>query len=137
MGELVMSDISQFEVRTFEPNQVIFDEGEAAQTVYILRKGAVEIRVGTRGDAPRVLITIKTGDIFGELALLENRSHRAAAVTTEKTEVLEVPRQDFLNRLDASDPVMKAVVNHLVSRLREMMSEEKSYGDVSWGELKE
>jgi len=132
-----MSDISQFEVRTFEPNQVIFDEGEAAQTVYILRKGAVEIRVGTRGDAPRVLITIKTGDIFGELALLENRSHRAAAVTTEKTEVLEVPRQDFLNRLDASDPVMKAVVNHLVSRLREMMSEEKSYGDVSWGELKE
>jgi CRP/FNR family transcriptional regulator, cyclic AMP receptor protein len=137
VGELVMSDISQFEVRTFEPNQVIFDEGEAAQTVYILRKGAVEIRVGTRGDAPRVLITIKTGDIFGELALLENRSHRAAAVTTEKTEVLEVPRQDFLNRLDASDPVMKAVVNHLVSRLREMMSEEKSYGDVSWGELKE
>mgnify|MGYP002633517101 CR=1 FL=1 len=132
MGILVISDISQFEVRTFEPNQVIFDEGDAAQTVYILRKGAVDIKVGTRGEAPRVLITIRPGEIFGELALLENRSHRASAVTTEKTEVLEVPHQDFLDRLDASDPVMKAVLNHLVSRLREMMSEEKSYGDVSW-----
>ena len=73
------------------------------------------------------------GFVFGELALLENRSHQAAAVAVEKTEVLEVPREEFIKKLNASDPVMKTVVNHLVSRLRQITSELGKREDASWG----
>ena len=104
--------------RTFEANRMIFDEGDAADIVYILSSGAVEIRVDNLTDYPRVLTRINVGDVFGELALLEGRSHQAAAIATERTEVLEVTREQFLDRLNAADPVMKAVVNHLVSSLR-------------------
>lgn len=111
---------------------MVFDEKDAAESAYILRDGTVEIRVGTRGDSPSVLTTIKIGDVFGELALLENREHAAAAIATEKARVLEVPRADFIKRLNASDPVMKTVVNHLVSRLREMSSEIEERRAAPW-----
>lgn len=127
----MVGEIEFFGRKTFEPNRTIFDEGDAANSVYILRSGAVEIRIGTRGDNPRTLATVKVGDVFGELALLEGRSHGAAAITLKKSEVLEVPREDFIRRLNASDPIMKAVVNHLVSRMREMTSELKERGSAS------
>lgn len=112
-----------FKRKKFDANRKIFDEGDAANTVYVLRSGAVEIRAGTRGDNPYTVTTVKVGDLFGELALLENRSHGAAAVTLENSEVLEVPREEFIKRLNAADPVMKMVVNHLVSRMREMIGD--------------
>jgi len=126
-----MSENTTFSRKTFEPNHTIFDEGDPADTVFILRSGAVEIRIGTLGENPRTLTKIKVGDVFGELALLENRSHGAAAIALEKSEVLEVPREEFIKRLNASDPVMKTVVNHLVSRLQEMTSDLKTRGSTS------
>ena len=91
-----MSENTTFSRKTFEPNHTIFDEGDPADTVFILRSGAVEIRIGTLGEHPRTLTKIKVGDVFGELALLENRSHGAAAIALEKSEVLEVPREEFI-----------------------------------------
>lgn len=113
-----MTDETTYKRRIFEANRMIFDEGDPADIVYILSSGAVEIRVDTLTDYPRVLTRINVGDVFGELALLEGRSHQAAAIATRKSEVLEVTREEFLDRLNAADPVMKAVVNHLVSSLR-------------------
>ena len=127
-----MADKPTFKLKTFDANQMIFDEGDPADIVYVLRSGAVDIRVGTLGDSPSTLTTVQVGDVFGELALLEHRAHKAAAVTTEQTEVLEVPRADFLERLNASDPVMKTVVNHLVRRLREMSNEFEARKKTPW-----
>ena len=127
-----MSENTAFSRRTIEPNREIFDEGDPADTVYVLRSGVIEIRTGTRGDNPRTVTTVKVGDVFGELALLEDRSHEAAAIALEKSEVLEVPREEFIKRLNASDPVMKTVINHLVSRLREMTRELEKRGSASW-----
>ena len=109
-----------FTRKTFEPGQTVFDEGDAAETVYLLRSGAVEIRTGTRTAKPRTLAKVKVGEVFGEMALLENRSHGATAAALEKSEILEVPRDEFMKRLGALDPVMKSVVNHLMSRLRDL-----------------
>jgi CRP-like cAMP-binding protein len=115
-----MREENTYKRRTFPANRTIFDEGEPADAVYVLSSGAVEIRVGTLSDHPRTLTVIKVGDVFGEMALLQGRRHQAAAIALEESEVLEVPRRDFLNRLNDADPVMRAVVNHLVSRLNDM-----------------
>ncbi|MDP6832005.1 MAG: cyclic nucleotide-binding domain-containing protein [Alphaproteobacteria bacterium] len=113
------AETTAFRRKIFEANQVIFDEGDSADTAYILRSGKVDIRIGTRGDNPGILTTIKVGDVFGELALMEDRAHRAAAIAMEQSEVLIIPRDEFIRRLVASDPVMKTVVSHLARRLRE------------------
>jgi CRP-like cAMP-binding protein len=123
-----LSDKPIFKKKTFAANQTIFDERSPAEWVYILSSGEVEIRVGTLSDNPSILTTIKVGDVFGELALLEGRPHGAEAVATEPTEVLEIPREEFINRLNGSDPVMKTVVNHLVRRLHELTDELEGRG---------
>ena len=114
--------------KTIPANRTIFDEGDTAEKVYVLSSGAVEIRVGTLSDNPRSLTVVKIGDVFGEMALLQDRRHQAAAVTLEESEVLEVPRDEFIDRLNSADPVMRAVVNHLVSRLSEMTVDFKKRG---------
>ena len=83
----------------------------------------MEIRVGTFSDNPTILATVKVGDVFGELSLFEGCPYGAEAVATEPTEVLEIPRQEFINRLNASRPVMKTMVNHLVRQSQGMMDE--------------
>lgn len=117
---------------TFEPNHVIFAEGDTAKAIYVIKNGAVEIRVGTRGDNPQTLATLRKGEVFGELALIEERSRKAAAIAIEKTEVVEVPCEEFIERLNATDPIMKTVIYHLVWRLRQMTDERVKGGDVSW-----
>ncbi|MDP6832709.1 MAG: cyclic nucleotide-binding domain-containing protein [Alphaproteobacteria bacterium] len=109
-----------FTRKSFEPSQLVFDEGDAAESVYVLRSGSVKIRVAGENGKSATLADVEIGEVFGEVALLENRSHRAKAVASEKSVVLEIPRDEFLRRLNASDPVMKSVVNHLISRLRDV-----------------
>jgi CRP-like cAMP-binding protein len=128
----VMSEKSPFSSKTFEANHVIFDERHAAEAIYVIKSGSVEIRIGTLGDNPQVLGPLQKGDVFGELALIENRSHQAAAVTLEETTVVEIPRDEFLKRLTSLDPVMKTVVMHLVARLREMTAKYGKRRDLMW-----
>jgi CRP-like cAMP-binding protein len=127
-----MSEETTFKRQTYPANRTIFDEGDQADSVYVLSNGAVEIRVGTLSDNPRTLTVVKIGDVFGEMALLQDRRHHAAAITLEESEVLEVPREEFIDRLNAADPVMRAVVNHLVSRLSEMTVDFKKRGKPSY-----
>ena len=50
---------THFPKKVYEANQKIFDENDVADTAYILRSGAVDIRIGTLSDSPSVLTTIK------------------------------------------------------------------------------
>ncbi len=108
----------EFTRKSFAPGQRIFDNGDAAESVFVLRSGAVQILITHKNKMTTTLGDVKPGEVFGEVALLENRCHRAAAVAREKSVILEVPRDEFMRRLDASDPIMKSVVNHLIARLQ-------------------
>ena len=80
----------------------------------------------------RAAIPMRHGLTIGELALLEGRAHKAAAITLETSEVLEVPREEFMKRLNAADPVMKTVINHLVSRLKETTDKLRKRQAMGW-----
>ena len=117
---------------TFAANEIVFDENSPADTAYILRKGAVDIRIGTRTSNPNTLITIETGEVFGELALLENRAHTAAAIATTKCEALALPRAEFIKRLNATDLVMKTLIQHLIRGVRETTAKYDDLRKVNW-----
>jgi CRP-like cAMP-binding protein len=53
---------------------VIFEEGAAADSFYVLLEGEVDIGVRNR-----VLRTLKAGEIFGEMALIDARPRSASA----------------------------------------------------------
>ncbi len=79
---------------TYPPNGVIFLEGEPGDAMYIVQSGAVNI-TKVVNDKETIIVTLKEGEIFGEMALLENKPRSASAIAAERTVLLEVNRDNF------------------------------------------
>src|SRR5437762_136674 len=65
--------------RTFAPGQEIFKEGDAGDGVYLLREGAVEISGLVGENVRRVFSQVGPGEIFGEMAVIEDKPRSACA----------------------------------------------------------
>ena len=106
-----LNDLSnQFYVRTFDENEVIFNNGDLGLGFYIIVSGSVRLLIGTSEDEGegKSEITLEKGDYFGELSLLQERSERnATAVANEKTLMLGLFRPD-LDALIQTQPHMAA-----------------------------
>lgn len=68
------------EERTFPAGQPLFKEGEAAQALYILRAGEVDIVYQHHVDEGRVVDTVVAGDLIGWSSLVEPYRCTATAV---------------------------------------------------------
>ena len=75
---------SNIPVWYLKPGETIFKEGETAKELYVIKSGQVEIQLGNR-----LLATLETNDIFGEMALIDSAPRSATAVA--KTDVALVP----------------------------------------------
>ncbi|KAI9199622.1 uncharacterized protein BJ171DRAFT_205291 [Polychytrium aggregatum] len=88
--------VTKFEA--FKQGRVIVKEGHEAQNFYFIASGQVEIRKQIEGQSI-LLNVLKTGDSFGELALLQNVRRSATVITLMDTELLRVNKDDFLEVL--------------------------------------
>lgn len=94
-GELAIVDALLHE-REFLKDEVIFDEGEDGQAIYIVLDGSVLI---CRQGEPEtgLLATLHAGSFFGDLALLENLPRTAQARAAENARLAVFFRDDFLD----------------------------------------
>src|SRR4051794_20587335 len=69
-------------VRSFQPGEMIFREGDPGTEAYLLDEGTVRLIKKVRG-AERSFVVLKPGEVFGEAALVAPtpRSSTAVAVT--------------------------------------------------------
>ncbi len=86
----------------FQPGQVIFREGESSQEAYRILRGRVEISIAADGK-PVILAQLGEGDIFGEMAMVDERPRSASAQALEVTEC-EVLTPENFNELVLSRP---------------------------------
>src|SRR5262245_33165433 len=104
---LVGSDlerIAEFAVpRRFAAGEVVFREGDASDTCYIVRDGHARAIRKHAGGRTITLATFGAGDIFGELALFEDERRSATVEATEPTSVVGVLGPD-MRRLMAEHP---------------------------------
>ena len=82
------SDVSRAH---FEPQQVIFDQGDLGDAVYVILNGEVEVLRNEQR-----LATLKTGDFFGEMALLSEGPRRARVRCVTATDVLVLDDTAFM-----------------------------------------
>lgn len=78
----------------FEPGDVIFEEGEKSQEAYRIISGRVEITIRGRV-RPIILAQLSEGDIFGEMAMVDERPRSATARSVETTECEMMGPVDF------------------------------------------
>lgn len=105
--------------RTFGRNEVVFHQGDPADSMHMVQKGRFAVRVRTPiGDVATIAI-LGAGDAFGELALIGAEHDRSATVLSlEPSETLSISRSD-LDRLRRERPeVNDLLVKLLAARLR-------------------
>jgi CRP/FNR family transcriptional regulator, cyclic AMP receptor protein len=106
--------------RAFEPGQVVFREGDASDTCYIVRSGRARAVREHQDGRTITLATFGPGDIFGELAMFEDERRSATVEAIQPTSVVAVLGPD-MRRLMAEHPEISIrLVVALGRRLREM-----------------
>jgi CRP-like cAMP-binding protein len=100
--------------RTYPGNSLLFAEGEPGNELYIIQEGSVKINKIVNNQEV-VLAVLRKGDIFGEMALLENKPRTASAEIIEACTVLAVNRANFTELIKTSP--------ELVARLTTLMAE--------------
>lgn len=127
-----MSVNKGFDKVVFEPNTLLFDEGQTGDAAYLVTKGNVEIRAGVRGESPRTVAKRGKGAVIGEMALFDNRPRMAAAIALTRVEAIRISREEFIVRMDDMDPVMKSIVKILVARIRELSDQVADLKRMDW-----
>jgi len=85
--------------RSYQKDEVIFDEGDIGLGLFIVRSGRVKI-ASSHAALQRLAPEIGPGDYFGELALFEESQRTARAVALEPTQVLALFRTEFFSLLE-------------------------------------
>jgi DNA-binding response OmpR family regulator len=84
----------------FDKKELIFMEGEAANTLYFIQKGAVKTTMSDESGKYLVTGLYGSGQFVGQLSLLNEKGlYKDTAVAIEPTEVFEIPKADFVTLL--------------------------------------
>lgn len=101
-------------LRVYPKDTMIFSECQRGAEMYIIQDGKVKITKVVKGEEV-TLAVLKKGDMFGEMALLENKPRSASAVADEECRLMTVNRQNF--------DQMVATQAQLIARLTTMLAE--------------
>ncbi|GMO48582.1 MAG: cyclic nucleotide-binding domain-containing protein [Termitinemataceae bacterium] len=107
------SDKSPF-LRTYKAGSIVFAEGETGEDLFILQAGSVKITKIIDGTEV-ILAILKSGDIFGEMALLESKPRSATAIAQEQSVLMLVQKNNFEG--------MAATQPQIIRRLTKLLSE--------------
>jgi CRP-like cAMP-binding protein len=106
--------------RRYRRGEVIFHQGDLGDSLQVVATGGVKIVLpSTEGDEA-IIASLKPGDFFGELALLDSSPRSTSAVALEATETLALSRDQFLRLIDEDARLVRALFHALAEELRRL-----------------
>src|SRR3954451_18893879 len=120
LGPAELAQVAQVVVpRTFEAGQVVFREGDASDTCYVIREGhARALREHPDGRAI-TLATFGPGDIFGELAMFDDERRSATVEALDGLDCVAILGPDMRRIMREHAEISVKLVIALGRRLRE------------------
>jgi signal transduction histidine kinase len=107
---------------TFAAGEVIFKEGDPGNGLYVVQSGLVQISA-VLNQADRVILTrAGPGDLFGEMAVLDDNPRSASAITETETILYFISREDLLLILESIPRLSSFFVREMSQRLRDFNS---------------
>jgi len=108
--------------RRFRRNEVIFHQGDPGDSLHIVAGGAVKILLPSAEGEEAIIATLREGDFFGELSLLDGAPRSATAAALEPTETLVLPRPIFRDLMEDDPGLRDALLAGLTRELRRLTS---------------
>jgi len=104
----------------FRRGEIIFHQGDPGDTLHLVRSGAVKIVLPSPEGEEAIIATLRRGDAFGELALLDDEPRSAMAVALEPCETWTLGRDRFRGLLDRDPGLRDALLASLARELRRL-----------------
>ncbi len=107
---------SQGLAKMYSGDQVIFSEHEPGEDLYIIQQGKVKI-TKIINNQEVLLAVLQPGDIFGEMAILENKPRSASAISYGDSVMLVVNKSNFENMVTAKPQIASKLIQLLSERI--------------------
>ena len=106
-------------IREFEEGEIVFRQDDPGVGMYIVREGLVDVYTEYSDMTKRKIASMKSGDFFGEIALLNDSKRSATITAARKSRLFCLFRPDLLSVMD-SDPKLGM---RLIYRLSQIVAE--------------
>ena len=103
---------------TYPAGEIIFKEGDPGDSAYLVEEGCVEVNVSSAQQS-----RIGKGELFGEIALIDQKPRTATVRAIEHTILIPIPRQLVKELLEKTDPVVRHLLLTILERYRSTRSQ--------------
>ena len=118
LEERELRDVAQVAVpRRWERGEVIFREGDAGDTCYLIQSGAVMLTREHQDGRMVALAELRAGGIFGELAMFRGETRSATAEAIEPTEAVALLAPDVQRLIRVNPEIAAKLLAALAERV--------------------
>jgi len=103
----------------FKAGETIISEGDEGDTAFFIVTGSVEVTIG-QGPEARTVGTLTTGEVFGEMCLIDPGPRSATVKAVGDVECLAATYEEFIEAIEDHPERAVGFMKTLVRRLRQM-----------------
>jgi CRP/FNR family cyclic AMP-dependent transcriptional regulator len=119
LSERELDEVAQVAVpRTWQRGEVIFREGDEGDTCYLIKDGAVILTREHQDGRMIALAELRTGGMFGELAMFRNEARSATAESIEETTAVALLAPDLQRLIKRNPDIASKLLAALAERVR-------------------
>ena len=105
--------------KTYQPGEDIVTEGEVGDCMYVIQEGTADV-IRTEGGVPTVVDTIRAGDLFGEMAIVEQTVRSSTVRARDALRAITIDRKTFLRRIQEDPSLAMSVLEVMCHRVRNL-----------------
>jgi len=122
-----LEQVSQHAItRTYPKNTVIINDGDPAESLYVIIKGKVKIFLNDETGKEVIINCQGAGEYFGELALIDKAQRSASVMTMETSTFSVISKHSFHELLAKSPSIALSLIRDLTQRVRVLTDNVKS-----------
>lgn len=125
--------INDRKILFYKKKKLIYSEGDDPYKLYFIKKGKVKVYLSNEEGKEHISDIYKGGDFFGYLAIIANTVHKENAETMEDSELIPIPKEDFLNLIFKDQQVANQFIKMLSGNISE---KEKQLLDMAYNSVR-
>jgi CRP/FNR family cyclic AMP-dependent transcriptional regulator len=101
----------------YPKGKVLFKQGDKGTAAFIVNSGAIGIYREAHG-RKIPLATIRKGELFGEMAVVDDSPRMATAFTLEESTLMVISVDTMMDKMKRADGFVRALIHMLMNNLR-------------------
>lgn len=119
--------------RVYSDGEIIFKEGDIGESMYVIQDGTIHI-IKKAASGEVIIATLKSGEVFGEMALFDRLPRSASARASGEARVLSIDKKKLFSSINRDPTLVFKLLDSMSQRIRkideELMKLKKSNLDI-------